>query len=395
MPFCLFNFGLINKRNMRKIYILIIILIFTIAVNAQDDSTKQRALSINASYIGEIISNLTGGIRTGSVYEGMGNFMFEYDTKKAGLWKGGKIYINAAHTHGGDASKSFIGDFQVASNIEADNLTYFHEMFFSQEIGRAQFIIGLQDLNAEFAASENASMFLNSSFGVHSTIADNIVAPIFPLTAFGLQIKYNIHSRLAIKLITFDGFPDDFSKDNPYNLHWKFTKEDGLLNIAEISWHPRINERLEGGYSLGSYTHHHISKDDNHTSEFWEITNYGFYIVADQTLAIMENGSTISSFLQASVSPSQKNENWYYLGTGINYSNIFSRKRSDLIGLAIAHAGFAKPQRDETAIELSYQYPLTDQITIQPDIQLIINPSGTEYILKNALVTRLRFIVSL
>ncbi len=54
MPFCLFNFGLINKRNMRKIYILIIILIFTIAVNAQDDSTKQRALSINASYIGEI-----------------------------------------------------------------------------------------------------------------------------------------------------------------------------------------------------------------------------------------------------------------------------------------------------------------------------------------------------
>ncbi len=381
---------------MHKIYILLIVLTFSKEGFTQNDSIQRPgSLKINASYIGEVMSNLSGGLKQGSAYQGMGNFTFEFDTKKAKLWHGGKLFINAAHTHGGNPSKSFIGDFQIASNIEAEVLTYFHEMYYSQAIGRAQITIGLQDLNTEFAASENASMFLNSSFGVHSTIADNIIAPIFPLTAFGVQLKYNIHSRLALKLIAFDGFPDDFSKDNPYNLHWRFTKEDGLLNIAEISWQPRLYERLEGSYSFGSYTHHHISEESPDLNESWEITNYGFYIVADQTLAIESNGSKLKSFLQASISPYQKNENWYYLGAGINYSSLFTNDGSDLLGIAIAHAGFAKHRRNETAIEFSYQYQISNQLTIQPDIQYIINPSGTEILLNNAFVTGLRFIVTL
>lgn len=362
--------------------------------HAQDSLITEKALQINASYTGEIISNLSGGLQKGSIYQGMANFTFEYDTKKARLFEGGKLYLNAAHTHGGNPSKTFIGDFQVVSNIEAEDLTYFHEMWYCQKIGRAEITLGLQDLNVEFASSDNAAMFLNSSFGVHSTIADNIVAPIFPLTAFGMQLKYNIYSRLALKFIVFDGFPDDFSENNPYNLHWKFTKEDGLLNIAEISWQPRIKERLEGKYSLGSYTHHHFAEGDTKYSDTWEITNYGFYLVADQEIATRENGSVISSFLQASVSPSQKNENWYYLGLGVTYTNLITNKGNDILGLAVAHAGFAN-RRNETTLELSYKYQLTDQLIIQPDLQYVINPSGTESELDNALVSGIRFIVSL
>lgn len=381
---------------MRHLYLLILsVLILQNKSAAQNDSITGGALQINASYIGEVITNFSGGIKRGSVYQGMGNFLINYDTKKAKLWNGGRFYINAAHTHGGSPSKTYIGDFQVASNIEADNLTYFHEMWYSQDIGRAQVTIGLQDLNVEFASSENASMFLNSSFGVHSTIADNIIAPIFPLTAFGIQLKYYIHSRLAVKLIAFDGFPDDFSKDNPYNLHWKFTKEDGLLNIAEISWQPRIKEKLEGIYSVGSYTHHHIAKEDPIRSDSWEITNYGFYVVADQNLAERENGSIIRSFFQASISPYQKNENWYYLGLGVNYSNIFIRSGHDVLGLALAHAGFAEHRGNETTLELTYQYQINDQLIVQPDFQYIINPSGTSQDLENAFVTSARFLISL
>ena len=43
--------------------------------------------------------------------------MIGFDTEKANFWKGGELFINAANTHGGEPSASFIGDYQVASNI--------------------------------------------------------------------------------------------------------------------------------------------------------------------------------------------------------------------------------------------------------------------------------------
>lgn len=375
-----------------KLTLLLSTLLIHLSVFCSNDSiTKISPITLNASYVGEVMSNLRGGLDVGSIYHGMANFTIDIDFEKARLWKGGNIFINAANTHGEDPSAKLIGDFQVASNIEADNLTYFHEIWFNQSIGRADVTIGLQDLNVEFAASEYSSSFINSSFGVHSTIADNIIAPIFPLTAFGVQFKYHFTSRLAVKFIAFDGFPDDFSQNNPYNLRWKFKKEDGLLNIGQITWQPRINERLEGSYSLGGYTHHHITEGEVEDHSIWEITNYGFYVVGDQQLVKYNNGSSLNSFLQASVSPNQKNENWYYLGWGLSYSGFFSKDQKDLIGLAVAHAGFDNKNRNETSIELTYEYQLTDQIIIQPDFQYIINPSGTDQQLKNAIVTSLRF----
>lgn len=375
-----------------KLTLLLSTLLIHLSVFCSNDSiTKISPITLNASYVGEFMSNLRGGLEVGSIYHGMANFTIDIDFEKARLWKGGNIFINAANTHGDDPSAKLIGDFQVASNIEADNLTYFHEIWFNQSIGRADVTIGLQDLNVEFAVSEFSSSFINSSFGVHSTIADNIIAPIFPLTAFGVQFKYHFTSRLAVKFIAFDGFPDDFSQNNPYNLRWKFKKEDGLLNIGQITWQPRINERLEGSYSLGAYTHHHITKDEVEDHSIWEITNYGFYIVGDQQLVKYSNGSSLNSFLQASISPNQQNENWYYLGWGLCYSGLFSKDQKDLIGLAVAHAGFDNINRNETSVELTYQYQLTDQILIQPDFQYIINPSGTDQQQKNAVVTALRF----
>ncbi len=370
--------------------------LLTSLLPAQSDTTnKKHPFTLLSSYVGEFTTNHAGGLRKGTCYQGMANLKLSFNTQNAGLWKGGTIYINAAHTHGGDPSSQFIGDFQVASNIEADNLTYFHEMWYSQSFGKANMIIGLQDLNVEFAASEYASILINSSFGVHSTIADNIIAPIFPLTAFGIQFKYDVSPNLGIKLIAFDGFPTDFSKNNPHNLHWNFTREDGLLNIVQINYKTLFRQKLTGAYSIGSYTHQHVSKEVVSKPNHWEITNYGLYLTGDQQVAHFFNGSILSSFLQASISPYQKNENCYYLGLGLHYTGMLSKNNDDVAGIAVAHAGFDSPNKNETTIELSYSYKMNNFLSVQPDIQYIINPSGTDLTLSNALVTAVRFIIEL
>ena len=64
---------------------------------------------------------------------------------------------------------------------------------------------GLQDLNAEFANSDNGALFINSSFGIPSVIPDNVPAPVFPLTAVGLSLQWNVTEFLGWKGIVYGG----------------------------------------------------------------------------------------------------------------------------------------------------------------------------------------------
>jgi porin len=196
-------------------------LFFAIIINAQQQSPFGEAdssFSINnikiftheASYIGDVIGNVSGGKKTGALFLGMANIKIGFETKNLGLWKGGEFFLNGASTHGGTPSEKLLGDFQVASNIEAGNHTYLHELWYKHSFETFEIVIGLQDLNAEFVTSEYAGSFINSSFGIPSLIADNIPVPIFPLTALGIAGKFKISEDVAIQAAIFDGLPEDF-----------------------------------------------------------------------------------------------------------------------------------------------------------------------------------------
>lgn len=362
-----------------------------IAQNSED-TKKQSPFTFEASYIGDGVSNFAGGIEKGRTYMGMANIRLSFSTKDAGLWSGGTLFFNGANTHGGTPSADYIGDFQVASNIEAGEITYLHELWYSHSFSNISITVGVQDLNAEFVASEYAGLFLNSSFGVHSTVATNIPAPIFPLTALGGMVKYGISESIIGKIAVFDGFPDDFDH-NPHNLSWKIKAEDGLLFISEHEFANVFSNKLPGAYKIGAYYHNHgIIDATNESISPTKHSNYGFYFIADQTIMKRSETEVLSLFTQASISPESKNLNWYYLGCGLNYSGMFKGRANDVLGLAVAHAGIKNsPIGDETTIELSYRAQLTENIFIQPDFQYVINPAGTDKKLDNAAVGILRF----
>ena len=65
-----------------------------------------------------------------------------------------------------------------------------------------------------------------------------------------------------------------------------------------------------------------------------------------------------------------------------------------MAGLAFTSA-FLSDKKTETAIELFYQYQVTDNLVIKPDVQYIVNPAGMDFSVDNALVGMLRFAVVL
>lgn len=359
---------------------------------SQSDTTKiddQNPFSYNASYVGEIVTNHSGGIKSGTSYLGLANLKMGFDTRKGKLWRNGFLFINAANTHGGQPSTNLVGDFMGISNIEAGDLTFLFELWYKQTIQNVTIIAGLQDLNASFAVNENGSSFVNSSFGILSSIADNIPAPIFPHSGLGITVQWNIASDYLWQTSLFDGTPDNF-ETNPYNLNFKLSRNDGMTLISEFKFAKSIIKGMKGSYKLGAYYHEH-----NHA--IVEIKkNYGFYIVADQQISRKSNDSIgLSLFSQIGLCPRDKNRNNNYYSLGATYKGLFNKRPRDEAGIAIAYAGFSRNVVSyETAIEMNYHLKISDNIFIQPDLQYIINPAGTDRKLANAFVSLLRIGVS-
>ena len=381
---------------LRKIYLFIILFAVTHLYGQQDSLQKKEfPFCFEGAYIGDAYVNTMGGLKTGAGYMGMGNLKVGFDTEKAGWWKGGSFFINGASIHGKSLSENFTGDLQVVSNIDAGTYTCLHELWFRQEFSKFSFTVGLQDLNAEFMVSENGAEFINSSFGVPATISCNVPVPIFPLTGLGITAKWDINEIFSWQAAVFDGCQKSF-EHNPHNLTWHFGKDDGVLAITEF--HAKTNIKLDGVYKIGGFYHSGFKElnEESQSMEYVFHNNYGFYALIDQTVMNNEaKNKKIGLFAQLAFSPKDKNEHAYYLGLGANYFGIFSKEGKDILGLALAHVGIHQTNhKHETALELYYKWQFNDNFAIQPDVQYIINPSGTGEPLKNALACMLRLHVS-
>ncbi len=378
-----------------KRIITAIVIIFCLgnsySIKAQVDTSKlEKALQFKLSYLGDNLNIVYGGIKSGSVYLGKANIQVLFDTEKSGLWRGSSLYVNAVNTHGATPSSQLIGDLQIASNIEAGNHTYLQEIWIKQAFKKIEFTFGLQDLNVDFANSENGAHFVNSSFGILPVVSANVPAPIFPLTSLGITTKWSINEDMTWLGAIYDGRPTNF-EFNPHNLNWRFASGDGILAISELQHKISVNSR-EGTYKLGVFTHNHYieSRLNSNFPDSLNHTTYGIYFYADQQIW-QNNGRGINSFAQLGFSPSQESLVKSYVGFGLSFSRIFSKTNNDILGVAFAHANLVRNLGSETLLELTYQKQITSNIFIQPDLQYIITPSGKSSNISNCLVCTFRF----
>lgn len=374
---------------MKKILILTVLVMCSVMMRAQEEGVKRKTIVISASYTGDNAYNFLGGIQTGYAYLGMVNLMFDFDTEKARIWKGGTFFIKATNTHGACLSADLLGDMQVASNIEAGNQTFLQELWYRQIIRKMELTIGLQDLNAEFANTDHGLLFLNSSFGILPVISANIAAPIFPLTSPGITLKWHITEKIRWIGAVYDGCPTAFHS-NPYNVRWQFNQGDGLLAITEFQLDAEMG-KLPGTYKAGVYSHHHFIEKkfiDNFPDTAYHAI-FGAYICADQKIW-SHNERCLSVFLQTGYSPSETSVCNAYLGAGLHFTGLLTKAKDDILGLAVACEHFKGKSGFETALELTWQKNINEHFYIQPDLQFIIQPSGKLSGLDNCLAGVIR-----
>jgi porin len=359
-------------------------------------------INFAAVYTGEPIRNIDGGQRSGGTY--LDNLDLQIVADRGSIFGvpglSGLLYV--LNNNSSEFSAEYVGDSHIVSNIDAPRGLRLYEAWldFAPGGGAISTRIGLYDLNSEFDSIETGGLFLNSAHGIGPDFSQSgLNGPsIFPVTSLALRILVELESGAYGQFAVLDGVPGD--PDDIESNEIDLSGDDGALLVAEFGWSGSNWRKLAIGAWQYTADFDPLAAPDGPQDD----GNSGWYAIADRT--VWRGGSsTLAAFLRVGQAEDRFNPVATYVGFGASLTGFSDNRADDELGLAVA-TNFTsddfkearslenlQTDNDETSIELTYRAPVTDWLTIQPDIQYVINP-GTEPTLDNALVISLRFELS-
>ena len=343
---------------------------------------EEKGLSLDLVYTAEGFWNTRGGIstRNAAAYRGDVSLFLLLDTEAAGFWRNGAFFVHLQHQHGNGITEDHVGDFQVLSNMDADDFLQVSEIWYRHAFldDRLWVKLGKQDANVDFAGVDYGAEFIHSSAGFSPTIP----LVTFPDPDWGLVVGVEPVRWFSVKTGIYQGRPDGGRSlgDTLDNLH-------GPMVMLEPALHYAIGGR-EGHFRAGGWWNgdrfDRLDKDDPDPGTVGE--SYGFYLTWDQSLWLRnpedgEDGRGIGLFGQYGWAPGDRSEAEHYLGGGLQWTGPVPARERDVLGVGVFHVRFSDradfEKRMETAVELFYKAHLCGFLSVKPDLQYIVNPGGS------------------
>jgi porin len=370
--------------------------------SVEEDAAEEEAPAIDLSvvYTAEAMRNARGGLGRGTRYLDNLDVTLRIDAGRAFGWRGATLFAYGLYNNGEPFSEDLVGAAQGASNIETGvRAARLYEAWIEQRFasGRASVKFGLYDLNSEFDAIEAAALFINPSHGIGPDFSQSgrNGPSIFPVTSLALRGDYKIDDRWLVRAAILDGVPGD--PERPRRTSIKLGGDDGALGVVELNY---ADDGTRAGAGYWRYTgRFEIFSGEPGSSR----GNDGLYAFVERRLT-QERGDSeqgLAGWVRLGFADERLNPVKHYLGGGFTYTGPFPGRDEDQAGVAVGWAEFGTPFRRSSAssgdpldareviIEATYRAPVTSWLTLQPDLQYVINPGGRSAA-SNALILGLR-----
>src|SRR5256714_10054967 len=120
-----------------------------------------------ATYIGEVLGNVTGGLKQGAIYEGRLNLAVDVDLQKLAGLNQLTFHANMFQIHGEGLSRNNLQNFFVVSGIEALPTTRLYEAYFERKWGNniVSLKAGQLAADSEFFNTKYTDVLTNASMG--------------------------------------------------------------------------------------------------------------------------------------------------------------------------------------------------------------------------------------
>jgi porin len=389
--------------------------------------------------ISDLLGNVQGGQKEGGSYSGLLNLGLAVDLQKLSGWEGASFKNTWLWLYGNDVSKNFIGNAFTASTIAGAPAFRCYELWLQQNLFHDVVSLrgGLLPFDTEFMTSETANMFLNTAFGPMALITLNLPngGPQYPEATPGLRMALQPTSWLTLRTAFMQANPFE-QENNLHNFNWNFGSSGGFLNINEAAatWNKDATAKgLPGTAKVGCWFQTGQGPTGEESFSYGSPTavasSSGFYGIVDQQLYTPStkatgvcsgknpvtsgkatvpgcdcSGKGLSSFLQMGFDPQPVSVSSFYASAGLVYTGLIPTRDADKLGVSFAYARMSDYLQNkasesgfpgasfEGVTELTYSIRLAPAVAIQPDLQYILHPGGTQQY-GNALVVGARAVV--
>ena len=396
---------------------------------------NDRGVTYNLISTNDVLGNMTGGIRQGTIIQGKLEAQLLIDLEKLAGWKDWSFYANAFGIYNdGRIRRNYVGGLNTIAAIEATPTVRLSELWLERWVGPVSFRFGQLAADAEFFYSDLSQIFLQSDWPTIAAANLPGGGPAYPLTAVGARIKYEFpkDASLLLAILNGDPAPPSCSGDpdtcNRYGLNFRVS--DPAFMMSELQFRRNRGKddmglattlKIGGWAHLGQFADKRydnvgipLASPASNGMPLMHRGDWGIYGVIDQQIYRPRGGdgdSGISIFSRGAVSPSNQNDISFYLDGGIVFGGMIPNRPNDRFGASVIYARFSNsirgfdqdqinfgtlftPPRDyETNLELTYVAQIIPGWTIQPVYTSIWRPSGTGIRYPDAQVTGVRSIV--
>lgn len=358
----------------------------------------EPAVVIDAAYKAEAMAVVDGGLSRGTRLLDNLDIVVDADLDRLVGWGGarGRLYF-LSNQRG--APNALAGTVQGVSNIEvADDRAKLYEAWIEQDLagGRAALLLGLADLNSDFYANDASGLLLAPAFGIGSELgATGPNGPsIFPSTALTARLRVSPTEQSYVQAALINaraGVPGD-----PGGVDFGF--DDGALAIAEAGVTGR------GKIALG-YWRYTERQDDiralGPAGDPLPRIAQGAYLLAERRLMGASDGPGLDGFVRLGLSDGKTTPFRGGWQAGLLFGGIVPGRPESQLSIGVHQAWLSRGYRAnaldvgedlaaaETGFELTYSDRILPFLTIQPDIQYVLDPAG-ERAVEDALVIGLR-----
>lgn len=356
------------------------------------------ALTLKVDYVADVAGVVRGGTaHKARVLDNL-KVSADVDLEKALGWSGATFHISALNNSGAMPNDD-AGTLQGVNNIEVSKQrARLFEAFVEQSFGDGQgsALVGLYDVNSEFYANESAGLLIAPAFGIGSELA--ATGPngpsIFPSTALSARLRWTTKSGGYVQgamINAHAGVPGD-----PGGADFSF--DHGVLAIGEAGW------TGAGKLAVGGWAYSKRQDDWRDVTAAGDPVPrraYGAYVLAERRIKGGEDEpGRITAFARAGVSDGVTSPFRGGWQAGILIEQPVASRPASQASFGINQAFLSRRERangwdagldtgrTETALEATYADTF-GPITLQPDLQYVIRPSGNRDA-RNAVVATLR-----
>jgi porin len=358
-----------------------IVLIATLPLARATDTTQTSretaAVQFGAQYIGEAWQ--TGGvperrsawldlIETSLTIDGARTFGVDGVTVKV-----------AAQRNSGRAITDAIGATAPLSSIEALAAARISEAWveWAATNQRGSIKAGVMDLNDEFDSSEVGGLFVNSTFGLATDVAQSGLTgpPTYPTGALGIRAQLQ-RDDYRLQAAFFDGVPGDPRDPIRPTLRW--AANDGTLAVVEVGHDAAPTRWYLGAWRYSTALEPVRAAIDPTLAP--ARGSSGAYALVERTWWTNEVGSQLQTSLRIGRAAEKFNairdtvqfalrldRPWQTDGESLGFA--WSIQRHGDPSRSVASALGDNLVEHESVLEFTYRRPLGARLVLQPDLQ--------------------------